>query len=209
MRYLLILFLVTFLANNSIAQGDDCTLATALTVGATCTYTAFSNTENGQPEAGTPNPSCLSGTESSDVWYSFSGTGASLQVSIANLTQNATVAVWSNCPATTQVACMNATTAASNSMTFATAAATTYYIQIIRTSGNTNDNQSGDICVSTPGLVMSNGSTTACSGVFYDSGGTGNYADSQDLTTPSVLLRPEQSFRRCLRLSLQNPVVIT
>lgn len=51
------------LCSNALAQSDDCSGAVNLTPGATCTTTAFSNTENGQPEAGTPNPSCMTGTE--------------------------------------------------------------------------------------------------------------------------------------------------
>lgn len=40
-------------------------------------------------------------------------------------------------------------------------------------------------CVTTPPpapIIMTNGSTTACSGTFLDSGGTGNYANNQNLT---------------------------
>ncbi len=173
MKNLLLAF-ISIISLNAFTQGDDCSGAVTLTVGTTCTTTGFSNNENGQPETGTPNPSCLSGTESSDVWYSFIGDGTTLQVAVSNLTESATVAVWTNCPATTQVACMNATT--SNAMSFATTLGTTYYVQIIRTSGGSTTNQSGDICISKPGYTMTNGSISACSGTFYDSGGSsGNY----------------------------------
>lgn len=179
----IILLLITCLFSfHLFAQSDDCSGATNLTVNATCTYTSFSNNENGQPETGTPNPSCLSGTESSDAWYKFTGDGTTLQLSVTNLNFNATVAVWTDCPATVQVGCMNVTTAATGTLNISTTSGTTYYVQIIRTSGNTNDNQSGDICVSQGINVMTNGSVTTCSGSFYDPGGTSDYGNSQDFT---------------------------
>ncbi len=148
--------LLSFFTFNAQAQSDDCSGAPALTVNTSCTTTAFSNDENGQPEVGTPNPSCLSGTESSDVWYRVTGTGGTLQVTVSGADQSATVAVWSNCPATTQVSCMNVASGASGSMTFSSVLSTTYYIQIIRTSGGTNNNMSGNICVTSVAPPPSN-----------------------------------------------------
>lgn len=165
------------------AQSDDCSGAVTLTVNTSCSYTTFTNNENGQPEAGTPNPSCLAGTESSDVWYKFTGDGTALQVTLANSNRRSTVAVWTNCPATTEVACMDVALGATGSMNVNTTSGTTYYIQIIRTSGNSNADQSGDICVSKPGYTMTNGSITACSGTFYDSGGSaGDYGYDENYT---------------------------
>ncbi|MNU70784.1 PKD domain protein [compost metagenome] len=130
------------------SQSDDCSGAGLLTINATCTNTAFTNDENGQPEAGTtPNPSCMTGTESSDVWYRVTGTGGTLQVTVSGTDRNGTIAVWSNCPGTTQVACMNVASGASGSMTFSSVSATTYYIQIVRTGGGPNADMSGNICV--------------------------------------------------------------
>ncbi len=142
----LIVFISAF-NNNTWSQSDDCAGAGPLTVNATCTTTAFTNDENGQPETGTPNPSCMTGTESSDVWYRVTGTGGTLQVTVSGTDRNAAIAVWSNCPGTTQVACMNVVSGASGSMTFSSVSATTYYIQIVRTSGGPNADMVGNICV--------------------------------------------------------------
>ncbi len=132
------------------AQSDNCSGATNLPVNASCTYSAFSNTENGQPETGgIPNPSCISGTQSADVWYTVTGTGGSIQISVNNPDRDATVAVWSNCPATTQVACMNVASGGTNSVNFSSTLSATYYVQIIRTSGNSNADLTGQICAQT------------------------------------------------------------
>ena len=145
--FVLMTLFVSFFNFRAWSQSDDCSGASALTVNTSCTTTSFSNNENGQPETGTPNPSCLSGTESSDVWYTVTGTGGTLQVTVSGANESATVAVWTSCAATTQMSCMNVASGASGSMTFSSVAATTYYIQIIRTSGNSSANMSGNICV--------------------------------------------------------------
>lgn len=142
----LIVFISAF-TSNIWSQSDDCAGAGLLTINANCTTTAFTNDENGQPEPGTPNPSCMTGTEFSDVWYRVTGTGGTLQVTVSGADKNAAVAVWSNCPGTTQVVCMNVASGASGSMTFSSVSATTYYIQIVRTSGGNNADMLGNICV--------------------------------------------------------------
>ncbi|MCE3295365.1 MAG: hypothetical protein K0R65_1079 [Crocinitomicaceae bacterium] len=142
----LLLFACSLFSISTFAQGDACGAAVALAVNATCTNTGFTNNENGQPEPGAVNASCATGTASSDVWYSITGTGGNVQVTLSNATRNACLSVWSNCPATTQIGCVMISSTQSGSIIFPTAAATTYYISIQRRSGGNNANMSGDIC---------------------------------------------------------------
>ena len=127
--------------------GDNCGGATVLAINATCTTSAITNNENGRPEVGSPNPGCGSGTNpGSDVWYRITGTGGNVDITFANSNRDASLAIWSDCPATTLVTCLAITAGNTGSIIIPTVAATTYYIQIKRRSGGDNANMAGDIC---------------------------------------------------------------
>ncbi|MGV3631310.1 MAG: hypothetical protein ACO1O6_08890 [Bacteroidota bacterium] len=141
-----LLFAFALISVFGYTQGDACGAAVNLPVNATCTNTTFTNNENGQPEAGAVTASCATGNSSADVWYSVTGTGGNVQVTVTNSTRNACLSAWSNCPATTQLACVMIPSPQSGSIIFPTTAGVTYYISIQRRSGGNNANMNGDIC---------------------------------------------------------------
>lgn len=128
------------------SQSDNCGGAVALPVNLTCVNTAFTNNENGRPEAGAVNPSCVGGNPGSDVWYAVTGTGGNINVTLSGSNRNATLTIWSNCPATVEIGCIQIISGNSGSIIFPTTAAVTYYVQIQRQSGGDNANMNGDIC---------------------------------------------------------------
>lgn len=145
-KIILSLSSIFLLFTTCYTQTDNCAGATNLPVNATCVQTAFTNNENGRPEAGAPSPLCTGASPGSDVWYSVTGTGGNIQIELSGADRNGTLAIWSNCPATTQLACLPVTAGATGSIIFPTTAATTYYVQIMRQSGGDNANMSGNIC---------------------------------------------------------------
>jgi hypothetical protein len=144
----LLIILFCLLSLNYFAQGaDNCGGATVLPVNATCVADAITNNENGRPEAGIPSPGCGAGVNpGSDVWYQITGTGGNVDINLSGSNRDASLAIWSNCPATTLISCLPITAGNSGSIIFPTVAATTYYIQITRRSGGDNANMSGNIC---------------------------------------------------------------
>lgn len=147
MKNLLLLIFFSLSLNYFSQGGDNCGGATALPVNATCVVDDITNNENGRPEAGIPSPGCGSGANpGSDVWYSITGTGGNVDINFSNSNRDASLAIWSNCPATTLISCLPITAGSSGSIIIPTAAATTYYIQITRRSGNDNANMDGELC---------------------------------------------------------------
>jgi len=149
MKYFLLLFVFVITNTFIFSQSDNCGGAVSLPVNATCVQTAFTNNENGRPETGAVNPSCVGANPGSDVWYAITGTGGNVNVTLSGSNRNATLAIWSNCPATTQIGCIQIISGNSGSIIFPTTAAVTYYVQIQRQSGNDNANMDGNICATT------------------------------------------------------------
>lgn len=143
---LVLSLLMSFLSYSQ--GGDNCGDATALPINATCVTDAVTNNENGRPEGGgIPVPGCGAGVNpGSDVWYSITGTGGNVDINFSGSNRDASLAIWSNCPATTLISCLPITASFSGSIIFPTTAATTYYIQITRRSGGDNANMGGNIC---------------------------------------------------------------
>lgn len=144
----LLIILFCLLSLNYFAQGaDNCGGATVLPVNAACVTDAITNNENGRPEAGIPSPGCGAGVNpGSDVWYRITGTGGNVDINLSGSNRDASLAIWSDCPATTLISCLPITAGSSGSIIFPTVAATTYYIQITRRSGGDNANMGGNIC---------------------------------------------------------------
>lgn len=128
------------------AGPDNCSGATNLVVNADCMSSTFDNDENGTTDAAVTG-SCATGGNYSDVWYSFTGTGGDVKVTLSGTNRDGCLTIWNNCSYTTQLGCVMVTSGSSGSIILTTISGTTYYIQIQRRSGTTNQNMNGSICV--------------------------------------------------------------
>ena len=139
------------------SQSAGCSpLPTALPVNSTCVTTGFTNNDNGTTQ--TVNASCAGGfgTAYEDVWYSVTGTGNTMTITLSGSGESSVLAAFTGC-GTGQLACATINAGASGSINFPTTNGTTYYIQIQRRSGGANTNQSGNICaVSAPAVGLAN-----------------------------------------------------
>lgn len=139
---------------------DECSSATTITPGSTCTYTTFdlagSLTKSSNTVTG-----CNNGNIVDDGWAKFTATGTSSTVNYQNTNRDAAIWIYSgsSCSALTQVTCADAVTGnGTETVTFSTTVGATYYIRIGRMSGSNSSSMSGSICVTstTPAPPPSN-----------------------------------------------------
>lgn len=142
----LLLFVSILLSSQSFSQSGTCGSPVVLAVNGTCTTSAFNVSTDGTADEEI-NASCATGTDYSDGWYSVTGTGNPITITITNTSRDACLAAFTGC-ATGQIACqmVNSGASTNNSISFASVSGTTYYIQIQRRSGNSSANLSGDVC---------------------------------------------------------------
>lgn len=130
--------------NSALGQGLTCGGASNLPVNATCITQSFSNSENGTGAEYIA--SCASGgTGYEDVWYTVTGTGNPITVTLSGASENFTLTAMTSCTGG-ELACTQQTAGTSGSVTFASTAGVTYYIHSQRRSGGNNTNMSGNIC---------------------------------------------------------------
>ncbi len=128
----------------SLGQGLTCAGATSLPVNATCVNQAFTNNEDGTaPEY--VSTCATAGTSYEDVWYTVTGTGNSMTVTLSGSNRNYVLTAMTSCTGG-QLDCTQQNTGVTGSVTFATTLSTTYYIHIQRRSGNNTANMNGNIC---------------------------------------------------------------
>lgn len=116
-----------------------------LPVNAACATQAFANNQNGTGQ--TVNASCAGGYGSAfeDVWYSVTGTGNLMTITMSGSNRDGVLAAFTGC-GTGELDCATINAGTSGSISFATTNGTTYFIQIQRRSGNNNNNMSDNIC---------------------------------------------------------------
>lgn len=139
---------VLFTASKSFSQGNDCASATPLTVNTSCVNEPFSNDENGtNPEYVA---SCaVSGSSYEDVWYTITGTGNPITVTVSGTDRAYALSVLTSCTGG-ELGCTQQATGATGSVTFPSTAGTTYYVHIQRRDGTNSNNMSGNICAYDP-----------------------------------------------------------
>jgi len=135
------IFSVNFLHGQG---GDNCIVASSLTVNATCVTTNESGIDGNTSGV---TPSCTGGSDNDEGWYSFTAVGTSTTVEFLNSNRNFVIAVYSDCPAITEIGC-DATGGggADKSLTVTTVTGNPYYYQVRRYGGG-GSSMSGDICV--------------------------------------------------------------
>ena len=188
-RILLIFLSIVSIININYAQTNGCGSPTVLPVNAACATQTFTQNQNGLGNEEI-NASCATlGTAYSDAWYTVTGTGNPMTITISGSTTDYALAAFTSCAAG-ELDCDIQTAGTTGSITFATANGTTYYIQIQRRSGGTNTNMSGNICaVSAPSgggggtHNIGDGDLNACTGSLFDTGGSGGQYSNNELIT--------------------------
>jgi hypothetical protein len=133
-------------ATFAFTQSNGCGgTPTALPANTSCITQTFSNNQNGTGQ--TVNASCAGGYGNAlqDVWYSVTGTGNPMTITMSGSNQDGVLAAFTGC-GTGELACSTIDSGNSGSIVFPTTLGTTYFIQIQRRSGGNNANMSGDIC---------------------------------------------------------------
>lgn len=163
-----------------VATNDDCANAIPLTQNATCVSTAAS------VDNATISLNGCAGTANDDVWFSFVPTSANVLVDVTgSLGFDAVIEVFDACGGNSLV-CTDGTLAGETESAFLQnlTIGNTYFVRVYDFGLGIPATTGFDICVyDAPNIVlMSNATVNACSGSFYDSGFTGNYADSENST---------------------------
>ncbi|MFA4852677.1 MAG: hypothetical protein WC599_09185, partial [Bacteroidales bacterium] len=141
---------------------DNCAGATALTVGASCSYTSGTD-NNATTEAA--NPSICAGTEDDDVWYKFQATATTATISVDGSTSfDAVIELLSGtCGSLTSITCKDATSSDGIETISATGltVGTWYYVRVYDYWSGMPATTTFDICVYNPTPPANNECTGA------------------------------------------------
>ncbi|WP_343636444.1 PKD domain-containing protein [Fluviicola sp.] len=184
-------FLTLLQISFSWSQGGNtpCT-ATSITPTTSCSYSISGTTvsqtyQNNANNGGTP--SCAS-PGAPDVWFVFTTTSAgnyTIDMNTGTMTDSGMgIYGGASCSSLTEISCDDDSSpnGSMSMLTVSLAASTTYYIRVWAYSSGTG---TFTMCVTAPpvlpagSIVMpASGSTSACSGTFYDGGGLSDYSSS-------------------------------
>ncbi|WP_300667060.1 PKD domain-containing protein [Fluviicola sp.] len=163
---------------------DNCATATVITQSGSCTPT--SGTVAGATNSGIA--SCT-GTTDDDVWYTFTATATSATITRTTGTGSSWdsgVEIFAStgaAPGSCIGASLGCQDAESDFLVSGLTVGLNYYVRMYTwSSAFTPSNPAFTICVTGPPAgsiyMPSSGSVSACSGTFYDSGGPGDYTNS-------------------------------
>jgi len=144
--------LATFIlfSKPATAQSDSCAAATALTVGTTCTTTAY-NVATAFTNSTTEAPNPCSGTSYRDGWYTFTTDASTTYITIDGTSNRIMgLALYSGaCGSGTlaPVSCNVPGTANASLTSVAVSPTTTYRLRIMRTNNANANDMTGTICV--------------------------------------------------------------
>jgi hypothetical protein len=143
---LIVIALLAFYYKTS-AQ-DECSSATTITPGTSCSYTTFDLPGTLSRSANIPS-ACVGSDIVDDAWAKFTATNTSTIVRYQNSNRDAAIWIYSGtCTSLTYISCANnITNSGIEEVTFTTVVGTTYFIRVGRMSGNGSQSMSGSICV--------------------------------------------------------------
>lgn len=153
---------------------DNCAGATALTVNPdlTCTTTTPGTVSGATASA---DGNTCSGTDDDDVWFSFVATGTTHYVDLLNVAGSTTdlyhVLYSGACGSLTQSYCSDADASTANGLTIGA----TYYVRVYTYTSSGAQTSTFDVCITSDPPPV-----TACSGNFYDTGGSGGAYSSNE-----------------------------
>lgn len=210
------IFSTLILSGNVFSQGSTCGAATALPVNSSCVNQSFTNNDNGTSPQYTA--SCaVTGTSYEDVWYTVTGTGNPMTVTVSGTDRAYALTAMTSCVGG-ELDCTQQASGVTGSVNFATTLGTTYYIHIQRRSGNNNNNMSGNICAVSAGggggggscgadltvtttTYSNTGLTTCGAGDDYSSANAcgSSYMDGDD-----YVIEYTPTTTECMQFSLTN-----
>ncbi|TXB65777.1 T9SS type A sorting domain-containing protein [Vicingus serpentipes] len=154
---------------------DECSTPTVVTVNndETCTFTT-AGTIHGA--TGSSDGNTCFGTDDDDVWFSFVALNATHYIDLLNVTGSVTdmyhVLYSGSCGSLNQIYCSDANSSTASGLTIGA----TYYIRVYTYTSSGGQDTDFDVCISSDPPPV-----TACSGNFYDTGGSGsNYSNNEN-----------------------------
>ena len=166
---------------------DECTGAISLTVNPdlTCTTTTAGTVA---AATGSANANSCFGTDDDDVWFSFVATGTTHYVDLLNVAGSVTdmyhVLYSGSCASLTQLYCSDANSSAATGLTIGN----TYFVRVYTYTSTGGQNSTFDLCITSDPPPVS-----ACSGTYYDSGGSGgSYTNNEYYTQTYCSSTPGQ-----------------
>jgi hypothetical protein len=184
-----ILAVILLLAvSNVVNAQDECSSATTLTPGSTCSYTTFDLPGTLSKSTNTV-ANCNSGSIVDDAWAKFTATGTSSTVNYVNTNRDAAIYIYSgaSCAALSQLTCVdNVNGTGTETVTFTTSVGSTYYIRVGRMSGNGTASMNGTICVTsvTPPPAPSN--DDPCQATLLSVGASCSYIYSTNVSATNT-----------------------
>jgi len=153
---------------------DECSSPTVVAVNndQTCTLTTPGTIELATASA--DGNTCF-GTDDDDVWFSFVASATTHYVELLNVAGSTTdlyhVLYSGACGTLTQMYCSDANSSTASGLTVGN----TYFIRVYTWTSTSGQNTTFDVCVNSDPPPI-----TACSGNFYDTGGSGgNYSNNE------------------------------
>ena len=145
-KLVMLISIATLFHLEVIAQGTDCSNATNLTVGTSCTTQQFTVDENGSLAL----QWCATGTGYESEWLTFTASSSSTTIQVSGSNQDFMIGVANDC-SSAQIDCINVTSGSNGSLVIPTVAGNSYVIQIQRTSAlasgsTTKQDLLGNIC---------------------------------------------------------------
>lgn len=134
--------------NYSIAQNpsDGCGGVPALTVGASCSTTAYT-LPGSYTNGGLVDASCrVAGSDRDDGWYSVTATSTGTMTVELLGSRAHTLAIWSACGGGTELGCDQKGSGVTAIVAFAATNGVTYWVQVHRNNNNNNTDMNGTVC---------------------------------------------------------------
>ena len=125
---------------------DGCTGVPALTVGASCSPSAYT-LPGTYANGGLATSTCVgTSNDRDDGWYTVTATSTGTMTVEMTGDRTRTLAIWSACGGGTELGCDKQISGTTCSVSFAATNGTTYYVQIHRHGGNNTATMAGTVC---------------------------------------------------------------
>ena len=192
MKRALLLILTMFIWSIGFSQSDNCAGATNLTVGASCSNTAYSVTNSFNNNG--PDPSC-GGTNEDDGWYTFTANGPStiIEASVSNGDDLVITVFTGGCGSLSEFSCTNSSgLSQTETASLTTVNGTQYWVMLVSTG---NSAFSGNICIYTPSSSNNDcsGATILCSNASFTGNSSGSGTQELTVTNSGCMSVEHQS----------------